>query len=175
MDGPIQATIRPGVAPRATMEATTACATPDFAPFHPACAAPITPAALSARRMGAQSAVKMPRANPTCEVTRASRAGRRLATPSLPDLGDGNPMDLVDSQQRVRGNPQPIGASPPVFRNMQRVVGRSEPAVQRTINAAAHFRPAGRKSRAGFRVRQAPPIQSCEPMPQAYKFSLSIR
>ena len=64
MQGPMAATIRAGSAPSLTIAATVPATTPPRAPFQPAWAAPITPAAGSANNTGTQSAVRMPSARP---------------------------------------------------------------------------------------------------------------
>ncbi len=58
------------------MARTVASITPVNAPFQPAWAAPTTPSAGSANRIGPQSAVAMPRASPSARVTMASARGR---------------------------------------------------------------------------------------------------
>ena len=54
--------------------------TPPSAPCQPACAAPTIPASLSAKRTGAQSAVRMPSASPGRSVTSASARGRNVSS-----------------------------------------------------------------------------------------------
>ncbi len=75
MHGPTTPTMRDPTAPRLIIAAIVASSTPATAPRHPACAAPITPAAGSANRTGAQSAVTMPSAMPGRSVTIASPRG----------------------------------------------------------------------------------------------------
>ena len=52
--------------------ANSFCRTPEIAPFQPEWAAPMTPALVSAKRMGPQSAVETPMARPGVLVTSAS-------------------------------------------------------------------------------------------------------
>ena len=75
MQGPIAATIAAGLAPSRTIAATVASITPATAPRQPAWTAPATPAFGSASRIGAQSAVMMPRAMSRRVVTMASARG----------------------------------------------------------------------------------------------------
>ena len=69
------ARILSGRAPSSIIARTVASSTPPFAPFQPACAAPITLASGSTSSTGAQSAVSTPRAMPGTEVTMASAFG----------------------------------------------------------------------------------------------------
>ena len=62
-------------APNSSIAARVARITPEIAPFHPACAAPITRAPASANSTGAQSAVRMPSAMPGVADTSASPSG----------------------------------------------------------------------------------------------------
>ncbi len=75
MAGPITAVMRSGLAPSLVMASTVASTMPDSAPRQPAWAAPMTRAAPSHNRTGAQSAVRMPMASPGFAVTMASASG----------------------------------------------------------------------------------------------------
>ncbi len=75
MVGPITAVMRSGLAPSFRMASTVASTMPDRAPRQPACAAPMTRAAPSQNRTGAQSAVRTPMASPGFAVTMASASG----------------------------------------------------------------------------------------------------
>ena len=74
--GPTVAVIRSRRAPIRSIAAMVASRTPVRAPRQPAWAAPITPACGSAKRTGAQSAVRTPRTRPRLAVTSASALGR---------------------------------------------------------------------------------------------------
>ena len=75
MQGPMAAAMRARAAPSFSIAAMVESVTPPSAPFQPACAAPITPALVSAKRTGAQSAVSTPSAMPGTLVTLASACG----------------------------------------------------------------------------------------------------
>ena len=79
MQGPSAATISLRLAPSRSMAVTVDSTTPVSAPFQPACAAPMTRACWSAKRIMPQSAPVTPSANPAVAVTSASHRGRALA------------------------------------------------------------------------------------------------
>ncbi len=61
---------------KASIASSVASVMPPSAPFHPAWAAPTTPASASANKTGAQSAVRIPSNRPGRFVTSASPCGR---------------------------------------------------------------------------------------------------
>ncbi len=75
MHGPIAAEILLSFAPFSSISFIVFSITPVNAPFHPACAAPITPFILSPKRIGAQSAVRIAIAISLLLVTKASSLG----------------------------------------------------------------------------------------------------
>ena len=75
MQGPILATMFFLLAPIFSIAETVCSMTPLSAPLQPACAAPITPCVTSPNKIGAQSAVKIPRISPGVRVTIASAFG----------------------------------------------------------------------------------------------------
>ena len=110
--------------------------TPVSAPFHPACAAPMTRACGSANRIGPQSAALTPIASPDVRVTMASARGRDGGVPSpVGDYGIGR----VESGTSERKFP---GATPITSAMRRRfsvtcagIVLRADASIQARINA----------------------------------------
>ena len=91
MQGPTATPIRLRSAPRTHIASTVASTMPAKAPRQPACAAPMTPASLSASSTGAQSALRMPKAIPGRRVTAAAARGGYTTVCAMPNTNP--PLD----------------------------------------------------------------------------------
>ena len=168
MQGPTAARMRSRRAPSFSIAAIVASTTPPSAPFQPACAAPITPAAASASSTGAQSAAITPSTTPGRSVTSPSALGApgevQRCVPTVSDLGR---MDLVQGQELGLGVAEGLRHAPAVLAHVVGTVARAVAAIERRIEAGADAAAAGEEAvRARRRDRQArEPIMSASEKP----------
>ena len=140
MHGPIAAAIRSRRAPSPSIAAIVESVTPPSAPFHPACAAPITPASRSANSTGAQSAVRMleHQAGPVGDQSIGLRAVR--IGPRLDHRHRVGAVHLIDADQPPAGQ-DCFGRQLPVRGDVRGIVAAAQPAVQPGDDACPTLRP----------------------------------
>ena len=138
-------------APRSRMAATTRPTMPAVMPGRPACTAPTTPACLSWRSTGTQSATSTPRATPGVRVTTASTSGTgpdhgpSTSTTSLPctwfistRLSRGTPTAAATAS---RLDSTAAGSSPTCPPRLRPAYGPDPRPGDRSVNARSTVRP----------------------------------
>ena len=146
MQGPIAAAIEAGSAPSSTMAATVASITPATAPRQPAWAAPITPASVSANRIGAQSAVMMPRAMSGRSVTIASARGPSPGAHGCRHVHHIGAVHLHEADKAVRLGADRAGGAGAVLQHRVGDRRRRQAAVQAGVGAAGDAAVAGEET-----------------------------
>src|ERR1700730_7933064 len=128
----------PRSAPSFSIASTVASTMPVSAPFHPACAAPITRAFGSTNNIGPQSAAVTPMARPSVRVTIASARGREVPSPGPARAHAVGRVALPHAEKMLRTDAHLLRHTAAIFSNAGGIVAGAEAAIEAGIDAAGY-------------------------------------